>query len=66
MMQHNYIVLIYVSVKISIPVLFEGDLAHTANCHLKKNDRVHITGQVFVDASPSGANPDQEYLQVCF
>ncbi|KFK44893.1 hypothetical protein AALP_AA1G316600 [Arabis alpina] len=50
--------------KFLIPVLFEGELAHTANCHLKENDRVHITGQVFVDTSPSGEKPDQEYVQV--
>ncbi|VVA93164.1 unnamed protein product [Arabis nemorensis] len=50
--------------KFLIPVVFEGELAHTANCHLKKNDRVHITGQVFVDTNPSGAEPDQEYVQV--
>lgn len=48
-----------------IPVIFEGDLAHTANCHLKKNDRVHITGQIFVDASEiAGAKPDQAYVHV--
>ena len=51
--------------KIRIPVIFEGDLAHTANCHLKKNDRVHITGQIFVDASEiAGAKPDQAYVHV--
>ncbi|KAF8104157.1 hypothetical protein N665_0177s0014 [Sinapis alba] len=51
--------------KFWIPVIFEGDLAHTANCHLKKNDRVHITGQIFVDASDiAGAKPDQAYVHI--
>lgn len=46
-------------------MIFEGDLAHTANCHLKKNDRVYITGQIFVDVSEiSGAKPDQSYVHV--
>uniref|UniRef100_A0A1J3FW94 Protein OSB4, chloroplastic n=1 Tax=Noccaea caerulescens TaxID=107243 RepID=A0A1J3FW94_NOCCA len=51
--------------KFWVPVIFEGDLAHTANCHLKKNDRVYITGQIFVDVSEiSGAKPDQSYVHV--
>lgn len=52
------------SVNIRIPVLFEGDLAHTANCYLKKNDRVHITGQILGDVIQSGANSDQAYVQL--
>ncbi|EOA38088.1 hypothetical protein CARUB_v10009555mg [Capsella rubella] len=47
-----------------IPVLFEGDLAHTAYCYLKKNDRVHITGQILRDVIKSGANSDQAYVQL--
>lgn len=32
---------------------------------MKKNDRVHITGQIFVDASEiAGAKPDQAYVHV--
>ncbi|CAA7061323.1 unnamed protein product [Microthlaspi erraticum] len=51
--------------KFWVPVIFEGDLAHTANCHLKKNDRVYITGQIFVDVSEiSGAKPDQSYVHI--
>lgn len=50
---------------VRVPVIFEGDLAHTANCHLKKNDRVYITGQIFVDVSEiAGAKPDQSYVHV--
>ncbi|CAE5958951.1 unnamed protein product [Arabidopsis arenosa] len=47
-----------------IPVLFEGDLAHTANSYLKKNDRVHITGQILGDVIQSGANSDQAHVQL--
>ncbi|XP_020870883.1 protein OSB4, chloroplastic isoform X2 [Arabidopsis lyrata subsp. lyrata] len=49
---------------IGIPVLFEGDLAHTANSYLKKNDRVHITGQILGDVIQSGANSDQACVQL--
>ncbi|CAJ1951622.1 unnamed protein product [Sphenostylis stenocarpa] len=31
---------------LSIPLIFEGDLAHTAKCHLKQNDFIHIAGQL--------------------
>ncbi|XP_010478544.1 PREDICTED: protein OSB4, chloroplastic-like [Camelina sativa] len=47
-----------------IPLLFEGDLAHTANSYLKKNDRVHITGQILGDVIQSGANSEQAYVQM--
>ncbi|KAL1205009.1 Protein OSB4 [Cardamine amara subsp. amara] len=47
-----------------IPVLFEGDLAHTANCYLKKNDQVHITGQILGDVISSGANSEQAYVKL--
>lgn len=64
---HCYIVLILTlidSVKIRIPVLFEGDLAHTAHSYLKKNDRVHITGQILGDVISSGANSEQAYVKL--
>ncbi|KAH9795894.1 protein OSB2 [Citrus sinensis] len=32
-----------------IPILFEGDLAHIASSHLKKDDHVHIAGQLTAD-----------------
>ncbi|XP_059649798.1 protein OSB2, chloroplastic-like [Cornus florida] len=32
-----------------IPLIFEGDLAHIAYYHLKKEDYVHITGQLSAD-----------------
>ncbi|XP_044509029.1 protein OSB2, chloroplastic-like isoform X2 [Mangifera indica] len=36
-----------------IPVVFEGDLAHIAACHLKKDDHVHIAGQLMADPPSS-------------
>lgn len=36
----------------SIPVLFEGDLAHVASCHVKENDCVYVTGKLSVDPMP--------------
>ncbi|KAF5729598.1 protein OSB2 chloroplastic-like isoform X1 [Tripterygium wilfordii] len=35
-----------------IPVVFEGDLAHVATCHLKKNDRVCVAGQIAAGPPP--------------
>jgi len=66
-MMHYYIVIdkkFIDFVNIRIPVLFEGDLAHTANSYLKKNDRVHITGQILGDVIQSGANSDQAHVQL--
>lgn len=34
---------------LQIPVIFEGDLAHTAVTHLKLNDFIHIAGQLTAD-----------------
>ncbi|KAK7272772.1 hypothetical protein RJT34_29595 [Clitoria ternatea] len=34
---------------LSIPVIFEGDLAHTATSHLKPNDFIHVEGQLTTD-----------------
>lgn len=35
-----------------IQVIFEGNLAHIAACHLKENDYVHIAGQLSADPPP--------------
>ncbi|KAF9616283.1 hypothetical protein IFM89_029059 [Coptis chinensis] len=32
-----------------IPIIFEGDLAHIAACHLKEKDFVHVSGQLAGD-----------------
>ncbi|KAM7259228.1 hypothetical protein ACFE04_014969 [Oxalis oulophora] len=50
-----------------MPVLFEGDLAHTAASHLKLNDHVHITGQLVMpkdDAPCFQLNNTQPAVQV--
>jgi hypothetical protein len=43
-----------------IPVLFQGDLAHTANFHLKLNDVVHVAGQLSTDR-PKHSNPQYQF-----
>lgn len=35
-----------------IPVIFQGDLAKIAACHLNERDHVYITGQLSGDAPP--------------
>jgi len=35
-----------------IPLIFEGDLAHTAKCHLKLNDFIHIAGNLTTHPHP--------------
>ncbi|XP_021901600.1 protein OSB3, chloroplastic/mitochondrial-like isoform X2 [Carica papaya] len=47
-----------------IPIIFEGDLAHVAACHLKKNDHIHISGQLFADAPPSTTPQTPVNIQV--
>ncbi|KAJ4958478.1 hypothetical protein NE237_025589 [Protea cynaroides] len=47
-----------------IPVLFEGDLAHVAVCHLKENDLVHIAGQLSADTPPFTVEKGQANVQV--
>lgn len=49
---------------IRIPIIFEGDLAHVAACHLKKNDHIHISGQLFADAPPSTTPQTPVNIQV--
>ncbi|KAF3781102.1 Protein OSB2 [Nymphaea thermarum] len=33
-----------------IPVIFQGDLAGIAACHLKEDDRIHVSGQLSADS----------------
>ncbi|XP_052183846.1 protein OSB2, chloroplastic-like isoform X2 [Diospyros lotus] len=47
-----------------IPVIFEGDMAHVAACHLKKKDRVYIAGQLSADPPPFTMNEGQANVQV--
>ncbi|XVF00470.1 hypothetical protein REPUB_Repub04eG0003900 [Reevesia pubescens] len=47
-----------------IPIIFEGDLAHIAACHLKENDHVYIDGQLSADPPSSNATQGQANVQV--
>lgn len=47
-----------------IPIIFEGDLAHIAACHLKAKDRVHISGQLSADPPPFTMGEGQANVQV--
>lgn len=47
-----------------IPVIFEGDLAHIAACHLKEKDCVHIAGQLSADPPPFTSSQGQANVQV--
>ncbi|GLU10202.1 hypothetical protein SLE2022_270220 [Rubroshorea leprosula] len=47
-----------------MPIIFEGDLAHVAACHLKENDLVCIDGQVTSDPPPVDATPGTANIQV--
>ncbi|KAK0590898.1 hypothetical protein LWI29_032921 [Acer saccharum] len=37
-----------------IPVIFEGDMACIAACHLKQNDHVRLGGQLMADSATQG------------
>ncbi|XP_077222864.1 protein OSB2, chloroplastic-like [Tasmannia lanceolata] len=47
-----------------IPIIFEGDLAQIAVCHLKENDLIYVTGQLSGDPLPSTISEGQTGLQV--
>lgn len=49
---------------ISIPIVFEGDLAHTAACHVKENDNIYIAGHLSADKLPLNLTRNQDYFQV--
>ncbi|QHO13665.1 hypothetical protein HN873_052952 [Arachis hypogaea] len=42
-----------------IPVIFEGDLAHSAACHLKEDDFIYVAGQLTADPPRLGENQIQ-------
>lgn len=52
--------------KTRIPMVFEGDLAQIAACHIKENDLVYITGQVSGEQSPLTTEQKQASIQVLF
>ncbi|KAI7733575.1 hypothetical protein M8C21_005177, partial [Ambrosia artemisiifolia] len=52
------------SASITIPVIFEGDLAHIAMCHLKETDYVHVAGHLSVDVPSFKLSEVQANVQV--
>lgn len=52
------------SISLRIPLIFEGDLAHIAACHLKEKDCVYIDGQLSADPPPFTLNCGQSSFQV--
>lgn len=49
---------------VRIPIVFEGDLAHTADLHLKDSDFVFVAGSLRSDLDNLSAGEDQARLQV--
>lgn len=47
-----------------IPIIFEGDLAHSAATHLKVLDNVHVAGQLSSDPLPINLTNDRVNVQV--
>lgn len=63
-MFHFWLVDLFVSYNIRIPIIFEGDLAHIAASHLKKGDFVKIGGQLSTDPPPFPEMQDQTQVLV--
>ena len=49
-----------------IPIIFEGELAKIAAHHVKKDDRIHISGKLFIDSPPPNVTYPQSNVQVNF
>lgn len=47
-----------------IPIIFEGDLAKIAAHHVKKDDRIHISGKLFIDSPPPNVTYPQSNVQI--
>ncbi|CAH8333585.1 unnamed protein product [Eruca vesicaria subsp. sativa] len=47
-----------------IPIIFEGDLAKIAAYHVKKDDRIHISGKLFIDSPPPNVTYPQSNVQI--
>ncbi|KAL1223997.1 Protein OSB3, chloroplastic/mitochondrial [Cardamine amara subsp. amara] len=47
-----------------IPIIFEGDLAKMAAHHIKKDDRIHVSGKLFIDSPPPNVTYPQSNVQV--
>ncbi|VVB07955.1 unnamed protein product [Arabis nemorensis] len=47
-----------------IPIILEGDLAKIAAHHVKKDDRIHVSGKLFIDSPPSNVTYPQSNVQI--
>ncbi|KAL0889204.1 hypothetical protein Bca101_013187 [Brassica carinata] len=47
-----------------IPIIFEGELAKIAAHHVKKDDRIHISGKLFIDSPPPNVTYPQSNVQI--
>lgn len=52
------------SISFRIPLIFEGDLAYIAACHLKEKDCVYVDGQLSSDPPPITLINEQSSFQV--
>ncbi|KFK31610.1 hypothetical protein AALP_AA6G135400 [Arabis alpina] len=47
-----------------IPIIFEGELAKIAAHHVKKDDRIHVSGKLFIDSPLSNVTYPQSNVQI--
>lgn len=47
-----------------IPIIFEGNLAKIAAHHVKKDDRIRVSGKLFIDSPPSNVTYPHSSVQV--
>ncbi|ESQ55363.1 hypothetical protein EUTSA_v10025547mg [Eutrema salsugineum] len=47
-----------------IPIIFEGDLAKIAARYISKDDRIHVSGKLFIDSPPPNMTYAQSNVQV--
>ncbi|KAJ4899861.1 hypothetical protein Rs2_13812 [Raphanus sativus] len=47
-----------------IPIIFEGDLAKTADRYISKDDLIHVSGKLFIDSPPPNMTYAQSNVQV--
>ncbi|ESQ39565.1 hypothetical protein EUTSA_v10000889mg [Eutrema salsugineum] len=47
-----------------IPIIFKGDIAKIAARHVKKDDRIHVSGKLFIDSPPPNVTYPQSNAQI--
>ncbi|KAH0853449.1 hypothetical protein HID58_093224 [Brassica napus] len=53
-----------VALLVRIPIIFEGDLAKTADRYISKDDLIHVSGKLFIDSPPPNMTYAQSNVQV--